>query len=315
MALIDKFIIFAPTYNENIGGVVILHKLCHLLNENKIQSFLFPFFAPLQKYLEESIINFDYLQNILETFSNDIQTNPKFHTPILESVELLQDLDSWVVIYPEIIAKNPMKAKNVIRWFLHYPGFHTGIIEYGVNELYFKGHHQMHDDKCTFEGSETSAVPLYILHYPINLYNLKNAAFERSGIAYCVYKGKGRIVDPALENAILIDGKSHNEISEIFKTVRLFISYDLYTAYSDFAVLCGCVSVVIPEDGLSEERWRADPATRYGIAYGFDKVEQAAKTAHLVLEHILEEQRNETKKIESFINEVYTFFDANRENK
>lgn len=315
MAQIDKFIIFAPTYNENIGGVVVLHKLCHLLHEKKVQSFLFPFFVPSQKYLEESTINLDYLQNILETSSNNIKTNPKFNTPVLESVELLKNLDSWVIIYPEIVEKNPMKAKNVIRWFLHYPGFHTGKIEYGVNELYFKHHQQLRHSEFVFKGSTTSNLPLYIIHYPIDLYNLKNTASQRSGIAYCIYKGKGRVIDPTLENAILIDEKSHTEIAEIFKSVRLFISYDLYTAYSDFAVLCGCVSVVIPEDGLSEERWRADPATRYGIAYGFDKVEQATKTAHLVLEHILEEQRNETKKVESFLNEVYTFFDANRENK
>jgi hypothetical protein len=312
---IDKFIIFAPTYNENIGGVVLLHKLCHLLNENKSQSFLFPFFASSQKYLEEDSIDLSYLENILETSSDSLMTNPKFNTPILENIELLKNLDSWAVIYPEIVAKNPMKAKNVIRWLLHYPGFHTGKVEYGANELYFKGHQQMHDSECTFDGSTTSKVPLYIIHYPLDLYNLDNTASQRLGIAYCIYKGKGRKIDPSLENAILIDGKPHTEIAKIFKKVTLFVSYDLHTAYSTFATLCGCISVVIPEDGLSEESWRADPATRYGIAYGFDKVEQVSRTTHLVLEHTLEEERNETKKIENFINEIHIFFYQKRENK
>ncbi len=44
MSQINKFIIFAPTYDENIGGVILLHKLCHLLNAKGIKSFIFPFF-------------------------------------------------------------------------------------------------------------------------------------------------------------------------------------------------------------------------------------------------------------------------------
>lgn len=308
MGKIEKFIIFAPSYDENIGGVILLHKLCHLLNENKIESFLFPFFSPSEKYLEEKTIDFDYLQNILENFSASIITNAGFNSPILESIEPLRNLDSWVAIYPEIVEKNPMKAKNVLRWFLHYPGFHTGKVEYGVEELYFKGHAQMRDNECIFEGSRTSNVPLHILHYPIEIYNLQDIAPVRSGIAYCIYKGKGRNIDPSLQSAILIDGKSHTEIASIFKKVKLFVSYDMHTAYSTFAVLCGCISVVAPEDGLSEESWRADPATRYGVAYGYDKIHEASKTTDYVLEWILEEETNETKKIENFTKEVYEFF-------
>lgn len=312
MAQIDKFIIFAPTYNEDIGGVVLLHKLCHLLNENKFQSFLFPFFAPSEKYLEEANIDFNYLENILKTSADSFAVNPQFNTPILQSIELLKNLDSWVIVYPEIVSKNPMKAKNVIRWLLHYPGFHTGKVEYGINELYFKSHQQMHNHKCTFDASTTSNVPLYITHYPLHLYNLKDTALRRSGIAYCIYKGKGRKIDSSLKDAILIDGKSHTEIAKIFKEVTLFISYDLHTAYSTFAVLCGCTSVVIPEEGLSEERWRPDPTTRYGIAYGLDKINQASKTSCFALEHILQEEKNEVIKIKNFIAEVHNFFDKKR---
>lgn len=315
MSQINKFIIFAPTYDENIGGVILLHKLCHLLNIKGIKSFIFPFFSPSQEYLDNESINLNYLQNILKSHSDKIITNPLFNTPLLKDVEQLKDLDSWAVVYPEIVAKNPMKAKNVIRWFLHYPGFHTGKINYEKGELYFKGHEQMRDSECIFEGSLTSKIPLYFLHYPIDIYNLQNVASHRSGIAYCIYKGKGRKISKSFKKAILIDGKSHIEIANIFKKVSLFVSYDLYTAYSTFAVLCGCTSVVIPEDGLSEENWRADPRTRYGISYGFDKIEQAMKTSKLALPQILEEEKKEIKIIENFVNEVHRFFYHNKENK
>jgi hypothetical protein len=171
------------------------------------------------------------------------------------------------------------------------------------------------DGECIFEGSLTSKIPLYFLHYPIDIYNLQNVASHRSGIAYCIYKGKGRKISKSFKKAILIDGKSHIEIANIFKKVSLFVSYDLYTAYSTFAVLCGCTSVVIPEDGLSEENWRADPRTRYGISYGFDKIEQAMRTSKLALPQILEEEKKEIKIIENFVNEVHRFFYHNKENK
>lgn len=71
------------------------------------------------------------------TCPDKIITNPLFNTPLLKDVEQLKDLDSWAVVYPEIVAKNPMKAKNVIRWFLHYPGFHTGKINYAKRRVIF----------------------------------------------------------------------------------------------------------------------------------------------------------------------------------
>jgi hypothetical protein len=141
-----------------------------------------------------------------------------------------------------------------------------------------------------------------------DIYNTNGASDQRSGSAYCVRKGNGKQLQHDLNNSILIDGKSHAEVADIFKRVKTFYSYDTTTTYSHFAVLCGCDSVVIPDPGVSEIEWREDPKDRYGIAYGLDNIESARMTAHLVKPMLMEYQKNSVKSVLSFIIEVNDFF-------
>jgi hypothetical protein len=39
-----KFIIFSGSYSEDSGGTVVLHQLCHLLNTNGYEAYLYPAF-------------------------------------------------------------------------------------------------------------------------------------------------------------------------------------------------------------------------------------------------------------------------------
>jgi hypothetical protein len=112
----------------------------------------------------------------------------------------------------------------------------------------------------------------------MDLYNNKNVGDVRSGVAYCVRKGKIKDIPLDLSNAFLIDNLKHKEIAKIFKKVKYFISFDPYTAFSRYAALCGCISIVVPYENLSEEEWISDPVMRYGISYGFASVDEALLT-------------------------------------
>jgi hypothetical protein len=84
-------------------------------------------------------------------------------------------------------------------------------------------------------------------------------------------------------DAIPLDGLSHDEIAAAFNSTEIFYCYDEATLYSQYAALCGCLSIVIP--GLYPDRaaWaRARPIARYGVAYGLDDVGHAINTQHLV---------------------------------
>jgi len=308
-----KYIIFAPSYLETSGGIVVLHKLCSILNDLGYESYLYPNFETYELNKTNPIRTvLRYIKSrLLSTFST-YTTNPTFNTPVYKPNHNNFD-DDFIVIYAEIVFGNPLNAKNVVRWFLHQPGYHSGKIYYGKNELYFKFNSAI--DDFIFPGSVTSKQELKVIHYPLEHYNTNKLPSTREGTAYCLRKGKDKKIQHDLSNSVLIDGKtnsegkSHKEVSEIFKGVDTFISYDVYTAYSIFAVLCGCNSIVIPDDGVSKEEWYPNETDRYGLAYGFDEIASAKLTAPLVLEHIMEEERKSIDNVKKFVEETEIYFE------
>jgi hypothetical protein len=98
-------------------------------------------------------------------------------------------------------------------------------------------------------------------------------------------------------------GDSFEDLKEIFNTTEKFYSYDTCTYISTLAALCGCISIVMPEEGLDKEIWRAkNPAFKYGIAYGEDDIQYALDTMYKVRPY-LEKLEEETKdQLIKFIN-------------
>ena len=301
-----KFLILTQSYNENVGGYIVLHKLCDQINRSGGNAYLFPYIdnfefrvsnwvKPLLKFLREQ------LRRMLP-----FKVNPAFLTPVLSSISEIKNWNDWIVVYPEVVFGNPLKAKHIVRWFLHHPGHITGVIYYGDNELYFRIHSGIRPYESTFSRLSTSE--LRIVHFPLDLYNESGISPNRMGTAYCLRKGAGKIIIHDLTDSILIDGKSHTEIAEIFKRVKRFISYDVYTTYSGFAVLCGCESVVIPDLDVTEEQWLPNPIDRYGVSYGFENLEKSKLTRNLFIERILRDQKNNLSNVSSFINETTCYF-------
>ena len=114
----------------------------------------------------------------------------------------------------------------------------------------------------------------------------------------------------SMEGAILIDGMKHAQISQIFKRSKYFISFDRNTTFSRFAALCGCISIVVPEEGIDEHVWEPDLEKRYGISYGFEdvKIEQALTTVSELKRQLIKEENDSEKAVKNFIKEVENFF-------
>ena len=204
------------------------------------------------------------------------------------------------MIYPEVVKGNPLGIRHVVRWLLHQPGFHTSQIHYGKNELYFKFNSAINDfqrESCTLAQHE-----MKVIYYPIDTY--ANRGLSRDiDCCYMVRKGTDK---PQMHptDAVCLDGKSHTEIAAIFNRARQFICYDDYTAYSLFAVLSGCESIVVPGEDVSLEDWYPNISDRYGLAYGFSEDQRvwATQTKDKVFEHIL----NEHKKVECCVAQCLT---------
>lgn len=304
-----KFLIMSPSYSEINGGVVVLHKLCHILNELGEDAYLYPY---RDNYIvnSNSILRTTYsaMKNYVKIRTARYKLNPSLNTPILDRIPTDIDTNNWVVVYPEVVLGNPLGAKNVVRWLLHQPGFHNGSIMYGQGELYFKFNSAIHD--FHLQGSTTSDIDLKVIHYPLEHYNQDNISNTRSGTAYCMRKGRGKPIVHDLNDSVLIDGLSHAETAKIFKSVKQFISYDTLTAYSIFAVLCGCESVVIPDEGVSKEQWYPNEEDRFGIAYGLTEEERtnARITSPLVIDRVTEQTQKSIHDVYKFTEEVNGFF-------
>ena len=95
-------------------------------------------------------------------------------------------------------------------------------------------------------------------------------------VVSAAFAGKPRIAET--RGAIPIDGLSHEEIADIFNRCSVFYSYDEATFYSQYAAICGCLSVVVPGLYSSREEWVAShPIARYGVAYGLDDLDHARR--------------------------------------
>lgn len=290
--------ICAPEYDENSGGAIVLHRLCHLFNiTDDVQAYIVPHKPSFSEKVKLKAI----AKNIKRRLSfKKFRVNEKWNTPVWGGRRFPAES---IVIYPEIVNGNPLNISNVVRWFLHQPGFHTGYVSYGKNELYVKFNSAIKD--FIWEGSKLAKTELKVIYYPVDIYNT-NCKKDRD-IEYCYMLRKGthkKRVHP--QNAVNIDGLSHYETAAILKRARNFISYDDYTAYSIFAILCGCNSIVVPEENIDVEQWYPNESDRFGISYGFshEQLIWAENTKHLVLEHIEKEHIKSFENVKSFVREL-----------
>ena len=301
-----KYIIWSPPYHESGGGAIALHRLCHLINQCGREAYLYPEVPSFDLHLHNAAQVGVYLKEIYEaTNLANYRINGEFRTPVLPPNENFVPAHDCIVIYPEVTFGNPLRAKNVVRWLLHHPGYHSGKVYYGSGEIYYK-YADYFAGGFTFPGSEIADVVLRIQYTPCDLYRERDEERkpERRGTAYCIKKGKGRAMVHDTDHSILIDGKSHQEIAAIFKSVKQFVSYDAHTLYSSLAAISGCESVVVPLEGVTKEQWRPSVEDRYGIADGFDDVEFALTTRHLALERQMALDRDSERNARAFLADI-----------
>jgi len=303
-----KYILYAPAYDESSGGGIALHRLCHLINECGGEAYLYPFVPSFELHLHNATQVGAYAKAIYESTNlANYRIHDTFRTPVLPPKEHFIPGNDCIVIYPEITFGNPLRAKNVVRWLLHNPGHHTGVIYFGPGEIYYRyADHFLGD--FAYPGSEMADLILRVQYSPLELYKeqANEPKRERRGTAYCMRKGKGRAMAHDVVDSILVDGKSHKEVSAIFKSVKQFISYDPQTHYSYLAAIAGCESVVVPAEGTTKEQWKPTLEDRYGLAYGFDDLEFARATRHLALERQISLDRDSQQNAKDFMSDIET---------
>lgn len=304
-----KIIICAPSFNERNGGAIVLHKLCHEIRSLGYEAFLIPYEDIL---LVSTLSIFRDLVTVIKTkirYSfNRYRISPNLNTPVIKYSELRKLANDYIMIYPEVIFGNPFGARHIVRWFLHKPDFHKGYAIHSPGEYYVRYDGAI--GEIYYLDNDTAKYFMKVISYPLDLYSCENRNQERSGDVYCIRKGRNRSDLKIPKNALVIDDLPHEKIANLFQRSRRFISYDTHTAYSRFASLCGCDSIVVPLPGVDKFAWNPDKENRYGIAYGFDdsELKWMRETSALLRKQIDDEQIDMKNAIKLFLRDIYQRF-------
>lgn len=272
-----NFVVWSPPYSESSGGIIALHKLAHNLAELGEKSYI------LSKGINSKYKGVQINENDYQNF----------------------DKDKTVVIYPEVVKGDILGAKYVVRWLLNTPNvirYSIGNGKDGVNDLIFKF-------APAFKAYDESKVLGELRAFELNLDTFVNRNEERSGMCHIVRKG----IDKGLhdKDSICLDGyesKGNQYLADIFNKYEVFISYDNACFLSAQAALCGCLSIVVP-DNLSKEEWLSKfPYFKDGIAYGLSDIPRAMRTQSNIKENLLELERKSIELIKKFISICYHKF-------
>jgi hypothetical protein len=263
-----RVIVVAPSYNPQIGGAIVLHKLCDTLNKLGMDAYLTTT-AKLNGTSEYFVLNED------------------FDTKI--AVELDQERD--IVIYPEIERGNPFGARNVVRYILSKAHLvdvndtsHSST--WGENDFWLYYHELFYD------GIAEKNI-LHLLHPKLDVY--KDLQLDRSTES-CYTRRKNTKLDVLPDSSWIEVAYStpDSELLYLFNRCKRFYSYDTETYLSVLAALSGCESVIIPEDGKTKEDIVGkQPSFKYGIAYGIEDIQHARDTIHLVRGHLESLEHNQ----------------------
>jgi len=181
-------------------------------------------------------------------------THPDLITPLLTPDIVAAHYDAErtpIVVYPEIVGGNPLKADCVVRYVLNYPGFLGGDKSYAADEIVFAF------SQCLADAIENVSG---ILLFPVVDTNVFNLGAPRTRHGTCFYASKYQSSGHALFDLppgaveILRDSpkaQSPEQIAELFRTSELFYCYE-DTALILEANLCGCPCVIMPSDFFSE---------------------------------------------------------------
>lgn len=277
-----KFIISTHSFDFGIGGLKVLHKLCHLLNENGYDAYLIP-------------VRFDL------PFESYDKYNVKMVTE-----EVLSNIDDCIVVYPESWFGNYLNAKNVVRWMIGFPS-ELHIKTWSDKDLWFwyipeyiTQVHNKNKENFLYVG-ETHKDIFYNknLNRDINCWTLRKAQDFIKPDQYVHPKDSFFIPYHAAGDLF--------NLSLIFNKSTDFYCYDNYTYLSIQALMCGTNSIVIPNKLTKEQFLSGFELNKY-VAFGIDDLNRAKNIRNEFESSLNELEKKTTIQIHEFVNKCYDYF-------
>jgi hypothetical protein len=227
------FYIYTPAIRLNSAGIRVLHYLCDALNQSGQDAWL-------------------VLHNPTENIK---PSDPELYTPIISQEQVDQHLAEGrtpTVIYSETVPGNPLKAKRVIRYLLHFPGALGGTKKFNANEWLIAYSKKIMDsiEHC----NESLFLPA------IKMSELPPVS-EKDPNLHLMYAGKyrafvGKPANPTEFNLLEIhrDGPKRQSRTEVLDLLSRASSIYVWenSSIATEAVLLGTVCIFVPNPFLGE---------------------------------------------------------------
>ncbi len=303
------------------GGRVVLSELCRSLNRQGYKAYLLLLHSyPTNKQQLKNFSRLNLLLNNLKLFItiglNKIFPFLHFDKIFFREYFLARHLKGCkiqilpffskksVIVYPEVIYGNPLKAKNVVRWLLYYNRYPNDSFAYGKKDLFICYRAVFNDIRLNPNFKTVT-----ISSFDNELYKRTNYGI-RTGSCYIIRKGKQRSDLPSNFDGVIIDTMSEEEKVKVFNECEYCYSYDTQTFYSVIAALCGCKSIVILEPGKEKNDYlKSDDTQPYGVAYGTstEEINWAVRTQKELSKHLNFDEANK-KNTNKFIEYILDYF-------
>lgn len=201
-----------------------------------------------------------------------------------------------IVVYPERIYGNFLKAKNVVRWLLYYNPYKGDSKAYGKNDLVIAYRDIFNDQLLNPEYNIVQCT-----HFDKKLYRRYNFG-ERHGNCYIIRKGISRRDLPKHFDGPIVDNLSEEEKVKVFNESKYCYSYDLQTFYSSIAAFCGCISINVLEPGKVATDYYSKNDKWYGVAIGNtpEAIQRSIDTREKLIKSLDFDEQN-SKYVDKFI--------------
>lgn len=316
-----RFIIVSP--RQYSGGAIVLHLLCKLLQENGYSAKIFYTMIPVNFFKnKKKLIWFYYIIFLVKDFIKIICVKlfPKYVENKSSSSFIgydycavrgckrkflpFYDKKNTIVVYPESVYGNFLKSIKTVRWFLYYNPFKNDNNAYGEKDL-FICYRKIFNDIDLNPTEKT----VCLSNFDYDLYKQTNFG-SRQGSCFIIRKGKNRSDLPKVFDGVIIDNLSERKKVEVFNNCEYCISYDTQTFYTTIAALCGCKTIIIPENGKNRTDYIKDGESKFGVAFGFENEEiKYAQKTQILLEKTIKEYLIANKiALDDFLSYVNEYF-------
>lgn len=255
------YLICVQDYDPSSQGNLIMHRLCHYLNERGYPAYM------TSKY-----------------------TNPDWNTP-----KATNDIlgENTIAVYTDVVPGNPMRATRVVRWLLNSKEFYKNTMKWQWWRPYDNG-----DITFTFHKEWAPDCPeLYMREIDRSIFYPPKSG-KRKGIVYYTGKNEGKVKVPdkvraglKLETGKNVKVRTYQELAEIFRKAEVFYCY-VGSGLVEEAIYCGCP--VIYKGTEPCINWD-------GVAKDEDDLPRAMATQDKRIQYIENRRHETQKQIDEFI--------------